>query len=166
MPQPRRPLQRSATSTTHVSDSKPEREAKRRRFGSPEPAVSAARPPLASIQNTPQDRPRVHKHSADRVLILEGRVHALEKEVKELKGQLGRKADERPVPASSASPAPAPIQDVNAAPSTLGAMHVRQLLDGSLREMQAHDPGLYELPTPIRDSQNRVTRRLGHRTNA
>ncbi|KAJ7193007.1 hypothetical protein GGX14DRAFT_405912 [Mycena pura] len=149
MPQPRRPLQRSASSTTHVSDSEPEREAKRRRFGSPEPAcqvaISAARLPLALIQNTPQERLRAHIHSGDRILILERRVHTLEKEVKDLKGRLGR--------------------NVQAAPSTFGALQVRQILDESLREMQADDPTLYELPTPIRDSRNHVTRRLGHRTN-
>src|ERR1700761_4647087 len=86
----KRPLaaRRSSSSTTHISDSEPERETKRRGTKSSPPPM-AARAPLVSIQNNSPSWPRTQKWSQDRVYELENRVQRLERELKDVRKQLG-----------------------------------------------------------------------------
>ena len=88
----RPPHPRSASSTTHVSDSEPEREAQRRRLHSPSPPPARkTRKPLTAVENSIQEQlwrtekaqricaeGRGKRKLTERVLALENRVEELE----------------------------------------------------------------------------------------
>ncbi|KAJ7197774.1 hypothetical protein GGX14DRAFT_573923 [Mycena pura] len=163
----KRPLRRSESSTTHVSDSEPERAAQRRRNDLSETArlahlpTPAPRPPLAAIQNHLHRLPPVHKRCQGKISALEGRVQMLERELVELKQQITQSAYStlESGPSHSMPTSPPPTGD---------GMPLERLLDHheSFQTMKASDPTLYVLPTPIRSVRKGVTRRLGHRTDA
>ncbi|KAJ7055309.1 hypothetical protein C8F01DRAFT_1160103 [Mycena amicta] len=162
---PRRPLRRSSSSTTHVSDSEPEREAQRRRCDSSQPSPS--RPPLAAIQNHPQRPPRAHQRCQAKISALESRVRMLERELGELKQQWGHSANPAVESHRIHSPPTTPRPSTSSIPNGDQLLqdqpHLRQLLDETFQSMKASDPTLYLLPTPVRSPRTGVTRRLGHR---